>query len=147
MENSIKKRETSSIYEDNGRKFQINSYDPLEGNYILFQVINFILPLGIGDLFRDQLKSSEVPEDSIPTNKNAKLMSKSDFIALEKDILKTIYEVFDNGNKSPVLRDNGTYGIADPSMSLVIKLVVSSLAFNFKDFFEDVPSLTSFMSL
>lgn len=147
MENSIRKRETTSIYEDNGRKFQINSFDPLEGNYILLQLVNFSLPFGVGELLSSQVKPSsekvEVPE----INKNTKMMSKEDFISLEKDILKTIYEVYDNGEKSPVLRENGTYGIMDMSMSLAIKLVVASLAFNFKDFFEDVPSLTSFMNL
>lgn len=135
--NNVQKRETTSIFERDGRKFQINSYDPIEGNYILVQIISFVLPFGIGDLLEKEV-GSEVKANS---KTELKPMPKEDFIQLQKDILKTIYEVYDSGNKSPVVRDNGTYGISDVSMQLFIELIIASLAFNFKDFFGGEGSL------
>ena len=114
MENKeFKKRETKSTYSINGRNFQINSYDPMVGNYILMQVVSQVMPMG----------------------------RKRDFIQLQVDILSTVYELYDTGEKSPVVRENGTYGVADVNMMMIMKLLIASLAFNFKDFFDAVPSL------
>lgn len=137
MENNVKKRETTSIFEDGDRKFEITSFDPIEGNYILVQIITFVLPFGIGDILSKQFGS----EINLLKTEAPKMMPKEDFITLQKDILKTINEVYEGGAKSPVLRENGTYGIANVSMSLFVKLIIASLAFNFKDFFEGAPSL------
>lgn len=137
MENNVQQRETTSIFEDGGRKFEITSFDPIEGNYILLQVINFILPFGLGDILSKEV-GSEISslQPEAPT-----MMSKEDFISLQRDILKTINEVYESGAKSPVVRSNGTYGIPNVSMALFLKLIIASLTFNFKSFFADVPSL------
>jgi len=141
--NNFKKHETFTTYEVNDRKFIINAYDPMLGNYILFQVITFVLPMGL-----DKALSKEVGTETKPTAsvENVKMMSKEDFINLQKDILVTINEEMPGGHLAPVLRENGTYGISDVSMSLVLKLLVASLAFNFKDFFNEFPSLEEFMN-
>lgn len=135
--NNIQKRETTSIYEDGGRKFQINSYDPLEGNYILMQVLSFVLPFGIGDALKEEIGSELTPK----ADTQYKMMPKRDFIDLQRDVLKTVYEIYDSGNKSPIIRENGSYGTSDLTMQLTVKLMIASLAFNFKDFFGDVPFL------
>ena len=142
LENNITKRETSSIYEDDGRKFKINSYDPIEGNYILVQIMNFVMPLGLSKLLEKQLGS----ETSLPSIGENKMMPKNDFLQLERDILGTIEEVYSSGNTSPVIRENGTFGIDNVTMALTIKLMIASLAFNFKSFFEEVPSLREFLA-
>ena len=140
MSNSFEKRVTESIYEDNGRKFKLGSYDPIEGNYILTQVISFVLPFGIGDALLSGLEEgSEVNISKGRTKNNLPKMPKEDFTSLMRDILMTISEVYDGGAESPVVRDNGTYGIDNLTMSLAIKLVIASLAFNFKNFFSEVP--------
>lgn len=137
MIENIHKRETESTYNIDGREFVIKSYDPMEGNYILTQVIQFVLPFGITDMLISSVVGTEKQNVLGATNKP---MSKSDFMALQVDILKTVYERFNTGEESPVVRDNGTYGVVDVTMNMLLKLLIASLAFNFKDFFKGVPS-------
>ena len=140
MEN-IYKRETTSIYNIGDRKFVINSFDPMEGNYILAQILTFVLPFGVGDA----LSSSFGTEVKSELGSSGKTMNKKDFINLQIDILKNVEEAFPTNEKSPVVRENGTYGISNVTMSLLIKLIVATLAFNFKDFFEGIQSEGSTM--
>lgn len=132
----IKKRETTSTYNMDGRVFEINSFDPMEGNYILSQILAFVMPFGVGDMLSSSV-GSEMKTLNLGTS--GKMMSKADFISLQVDILKTVYEKYETGNKSPVVRENGTYGVADVTMTMLLKLLVASLAFNFKDFFAGAP--------
>ena len=149
MANSFEKRVTESIYEDGGRKFKLGSYDPIEGNYILSQVVSFVLPFGIGDALFSSLEEegSEVKINKPARQTNMPRMSKEDFTSLMRDILMTVTEVYEGGSESPVVRDNGTYGVDDVSMSLITKLVIASLAFNFKSFFKDVPLAKDFIQM
>ncbi len=140
MEN-IRKRETTSIYDMGDRKFVINSFDPMEGNYILAQILTFVLPFGIGDM----LKGAVGTESSSNIGSTGSIMSKKDFMNLQIDILKYVEEAFPTNEKSPVVRENGTYGVADVTMNMLIKLLVATLAFNFKDFFDGIQSESSIM--
>ena len=112
MENKeFKKRETKSTYSINGRNFQINSYDPMVGNYILMQIVSQVMPMGLGRMLNQEFGTESIPSvgsEAVP------MMSK---------------------------RENGTYGVADVNMMMIMKLLIASLAFNFKDFFDAVPSL------
>ena len=139
MENKeFKKRETKSTYSINGRNFQINSYDPMVGNYILMQIVSQVMPMGLGRMLNQEFGTESIPSvgsEAMP------MMSKRDFIQLQVDILSTVYELYGTGEKSPVVRENGTYGVADVNMMMIMKLLIASLAFNFKDFFDAVPSL------
>ena len=145
MENNIKNHQTYDYFDIEDRKFKLNAYDPIEGNYLLIQILTFVMPLGIGSVLKSKLGKGT---ESIPTDMmSGKLMSKEDFTNLEKDILKTVEECYPSNQTSPVIRENGTYGITDISMGLIIQLLIASLAFNFKDFFEDVPSLKEFMQM
>ena len=144
MENisfSPKKRETYTTYENEGRKFKINSYDPMSGNYILMQILSCVLPFGISDALKQQVPGSETAMKT--ANIGGKMMSKQDFIALQTDILSTVEEILPSGNTSPVVRENGTYGVEDVTSILCLKLIIASLAFNYKDFFKELPSLDS----
>lgn len=144
MENisfSPKKRETYTTYENEGRKFKINSFDPMSGNYILMQILTCVLPFGISDALNKQIPGSETVMKTV--NISGKMMSKQDFIALQTDILSTVEEILPSGNTSPVVRENGTYGVEDVTSILCLKLIVASLAFNYKDFFKELPSLDS----
>ena len=133
MQNNIKKRETFSETVIDDRKFVIESFDPLLGNYILMKILTFILPMGLDSQLKNKVKGSE----RILNNSQRKEMSKADFIDLQRDILSTVYEKYDSGERSPVVRENGTYGIMDISAKLCLHLIIASLAFNFNDFFED----------
>lgn len=136
MENSFKKRETTSIFDYEDRKFEIGSFDPMEGNYILMQILMFTLPFGISDALNEKFGTN---------NKTAqKTISKEDFIQLQTDILSNVNEILYTGEKTPVVRQNRTYGISDVSMMLIIKLIIATLAFNFKDFFKESQLLNIF---
>lgn len=144
MENisfSPKNRETYTTYENEGRKFKINSFDPMSGNYILMQILTCVLPFGISDALKQQVPGSETAMKT--ANISGKMMSKQDFIALQTDILSTVEEILPSGNTSPVVRENGTYGVEDVTSILCLKLIIASLAFNYKDFFKELPSLDS----
>lgn len=144
MENisfSPKKRETYTTYENDGRKFKINAFDPMSGNYILMQILTCVLPFGISDAIKQQAPGSETAMKA--ANSNNKMMSKQEFIALQTDILSTVEEILPSGNTSPVVRENGTYGVENVTSMLCLKLIIASLTFNYKDFFEEIPSLDS----
>ena len=144
MENfnfSPKKRETYTTYENEGRKFKINSFDPMSGNYILMQILTCVLPFGISDALKQQVPGSETAMKA--SNIGGKMMSKQDFIDLQTDILSTVEEILPSGNTSPVVRENGTYGVEDVTSILCLKLIIASLTFNYKDFFKELPSLDS----
>ncbi len=137
-------RETTKRYKENGRTFIISSYDPMEGNYILTQLLAFALPLGLGEIIKSQLNLGSEGESALPSFGTQKPMAKEDFMQLQKDILKTISEELPGGNTTPVLRENGTYGITDITLGLTLRLLGASIAFNFKDFFGELPSLENF---
>lgn len=137
-------RETTKRYEENGRTFILSSYDPMEGNYILTQLLAFALPLGLGEVIKSQLNLGSEGESALPNFGTQRPMAKEDFMQLQKDILKTISEELSGGNTTPVLRDNGTYGITDITLGLTLRLLGASIAFNFKDFFGELPSLENF---
>lgn len=136
MENSFKKRETTSIFDYEDRKFEIGSFDPMEGNYILMQILMFTLPFGISDALNEKFGTNNKTEQ--------KTISKEDFIQLQTDILSNVNEILYTGEKTPVVRQNRTYGISDVSMMLIIKLIIATLAFNFKDFFKESQLLNIF---
>lgn len=136
MENSFKKRETTSIFDYEDRKFEIGSFDPMEGNYILMQILMFTLPFGISDALNEKFGTNNKTEQ--------KTISKEDFIQLQTDILSNVNEILYTGEKTPVVRKNRTYGISDVSMILIIKLIIATLAFNFKDFFKESQLLNIF---
>lgn len=140
INSNIKKRETYTTIDHEGRRFIINSYNPLIGNYILIQAITCILPFGIGDVLARSISGSEV-KSKLGTG--SKIMSKEEFIQFQRDVLETVEEEFESGQKSPVIRENGTFGISDVSSGLIVKLLIASLAFNFKDFFNEFPSIES----
>ena len=132
----VNKHETSTTYIIDGRTFIIKAFDPMLGNFLLMQIASFVLPMGLDMLLSKQV-GTEVNSIKKP---DAKPIGKTEFIQFQTDILTNVYEDFGNGQKSPVVRENGTYGVADVSMMLLLKLIVASLAFNFKDFFDAIPS-------
>ena len=138
LNSSINKRETFTTFDHEGRRFIINSYNPLVGNYLLIQAITFVLPFGLSNILSSAIGGTE---QNVSIGKSSKIMSKEDFIQFQQDVLETIEEEFESGQRSPVMRSNGTFGISDVSSNLVVKLLIASLAFNFKDFFNDLPSI------
>lgn len=130
---NIKKRETAKLVDIEDRTFRISKFDPLIGNYILLQLVQFILPFGLSEKLG-------VP-DALTSSVNQSVMNKSQFLELQRDILSVCEEVLPAG-ETPVVREDGTYGIIGFTSTIAIRLLIASVTFNFSDFF-DVNGLTS----
>lgn len=125
---NISKRQNSKLIDINERTFKINKFDPLMGNYILLQLVQFVLPFGISEKLG-------VPE-ALTESVSRVNMSKKDFLELQRDILSVCFEVLPAGD-TPVVRENGTYGIIDFTSQIAIQLLIATVAFNFSDFFGE----------
>ena len=125
---NISKRQNSKLIDINERTFKINKFDPLMGNYILLQLVQFVLPFGISD-------KVGVP-DAVTNNVSRVNMSKKDFLEFQRDILSVCSEVLPAGD-APVVRDDGTYGIMDFTSQIAIQLLIATITFNFSDFFGE----------
>lgn len=129
---NTKKRVVEDELQIDGRTFKVTSFDPLLGNYIMVQLFTMVLPFGIGDALKSAMPNTE----SIPTvnTPDAKVMGKAEFLELQRDILSNCYEILPAG-QAPVVRQNGTYGIENFTMSIALQLLIACVAFNFSDFF------------
>lgn len=138
----ISKRVTSDEVEIEGRTFKLKSFDPLLGNYILMKLFTFTLPFGISDMLKSKMGGgTEAQADNIAVD--APMMPKAEFLELQRDILSHVEEVL-HGGLAPVVRPNGTYGISDFTMKIALQLLIAVIAFNFNDFFGDLPSVEGF---
>lgn len=131
---NLKKRVTEDTIEIDGRTFRLVAFDPLLGNYILLKLLTMVLPFGIGKMLQQNIGagSEMIPTDSTQTEQ----MSKAEFLDLQRDILKHCFEQLP-GDTVPVVRENGTYGISNFTMTIALNLLAAEIAFNFKDFFTD----------
>lgn len=133
---NIKKRVNEDSITIEGRTFKLHRFDPLLGNYILVQLFTMTLPFGIGDMIKGAIGKGT---EKLPASTDSKPMGKAEFMEMQRDILSHCTEVLPSG-ETPVVRDNGTYGIVDFSMGIALQLLISTIAFNFNDFFGDVLS-------
>lgn len=119
------KRETGKIIELQGRKFKIEKIDALTGSYIAFTLAEKFLPMGL----EGQAGLANMPQ-------GRSLMSKQEFVDLQKDCLSVVSEILPAGAR-PLLNENGSWGVMDISRDtrLVILLTVHALAFNIAGFF------------
>jgi hypothetical protein len=133
---NIKKRVNEDSITIEGRTFKLHRFDPLLGNYILVQLFTMTLPFGIGDMIKGAIGKGT---EKLPASTDSKPMGKAEFLEMQRDILSHCTEVLPAG-EAPVVRDNGTYGITDFTMGIAMQLLISTIAFNFNDFFGDVLS-------
>lgn len=131
VEMNIKKRVTEDEYKLGDRTFILEKYNPLTGNYLLFKVFTSLLPLGL-----DKLISKNIPGSGAMDNLTRQPMSKVEFVELQQDILSSVYERLPAG-RTPVIRQDGTFGCNPLTSPETIQLMIATLAFNFADFFAD----------
>ena len=128
---NIKKRVVEDTLKIEDRTFQISKFDPLLGNYIVAQLLMYILPFGMGDTISQHVPGFADIANSVGTGK---MLGKAEFLELQRDILKHAVEILP-GDKAPVVRPDGTYGIMNFTQKICIELLIAILAFNFSDFF------------
>lgn len=133
----VKKRVVEDELKIGERTFKLRAFDPLLGNYILTKLLTAVLPMGLGKFLKKELDAEVIPLAETPSTP---MMSKKEFLELQRDILSHCDEILDAG-PSPVVRENGTYGIQNFTMAISLQLLIASIAFNFSGFFEEGQSL------
>lgn len=128
---SVKKRQVEDKIVIEGRHFHLYKFDPLIGNYILMQIVTLILPFGLGDILNKEMGTEMLPNKG----SGSRMISKQEFIELQRDILSCVYEELPAG-EAPVVNENGSYGVENFTGVMAFQLLVACLAFNFKDFFN-----------
>lgn len=127
------KRETSKSIEVMGRKFQIKKFDAYTGSYILFQLIDKFMPMGMEQKIP---VGGSTLSDALPKGRTG--MTKQEFISFQRDCLSVVSEVLP-ARATPIINANGSWGvenIADNTF-LVILLMIHALTFNVADFFGE----------
>ena len=117
---NISKRQSSKLIDIEDRTFKIEKFDPLMGNYILLQLVKFVLPFGLSD-------KVGIP-DKLTSSVNRVSMNKKDFLEFQRDVLSVCSEVLPAGD-APVVREDGSYGIIDFT-SAISSIVFSSVCFS-----------------
>lgn len=131
------KRENEKIVEVMGRKWKIRKFDAYTGSYILFQLMEKFLPMGLENKL--PTGSKDKPKASLSTMLPADrtVMSKAEFMAFMRDCLSVVGEVLPARTAPVINADNGSWGvenIADNTL-LAILLMIHALSFNVGDFF------------
>lgn len=116
-----------------GRKFKIKKFDAFTGSYILFTVMQKMLPAGMENQIPGENGTGTLA-DTMPQNRAS--MTKPEFTKLLRDCLSVVHEVLPSGER-PVFNENGTWGLNDmeDNTPLVLLLAVNVLVFNIGDFF------------
>jgi hypothetical protein len=119
------KREIYKTFKYEGREFRIGKFNAMTGSYVAYKLMGQMLPMGI---IVDGIKAPE----------GSQIMSKSDFIDLQKDCLKTCSELLPAG-PAEVMYENDTFGIDDieNNAKLALALTVQALVWNISDFFDE----------
>lgn len=125
---NISKRQNAKLIDIEDRTFKVKKFDPLMGNYILLQIMQYVLPFSISE-------KAGIPE-SITNRTDRVNISKKDFIELQRDVLSVCYETLPAGD-APVVREDGTYGVMDFNSNIAIRLLIAAFTFNFSDFFGE----------
>lgn len=128
---TLRKRVVDDMLTIDDRTFQIRKFDPLLGNFIVMKLLTCVIPFGLGDII-----GKKVPgfSEAVSEMGSQVMMSKAEFLDLQRDILKHAVEILP-GDKAPVVREDGTYGIMNFTQKICIELLIAILAFNFSDFF------------
>ena len=124
--NTNPKRENRRVVTLSGRQWAIKKFDAFTGSYIAYALLGQMLPGGMDSMVRGE--TSEKPTS---------IMSKKDFISIQKDCLSVCYEVLPAGD-IPIIGENGNWGVQniENDSSTVIALTIHALLFNISSFFK-----------
>lgn len=122
------KRETTKDIELAGRKWRIKKFDALTGSYIAYKLLSQMLPGGLDK------QLGNMPE-------GRPIMSKEDFVALQKDCLSVVQELKPAGNTElpvAVILSNGKWGVEglEDDTVTVLSLTIHALVHNVSGFFD-----------
>lgn len=122
------KRETTKDIELAGRKWRIKKFDALTGSYIAYKLLSQMLPGGMDK------QLGNMPEGRA-------VMSKEDFVALQKDCLSVVQELKPAGNTElpvAVILSSGKWGVEglEDDTVTVLSLTIHALVFNVAGFFD-----------
>lgn len=134
-------RQTHKIITIGERKFRINKFDAFTGSYILYNLMEKMLPMMLES--KANIGDSTL-ESNLPSNR--KPMTRDEFKAFQLDCLRACQEVLPAGNSS-VIDVNGNFGVLglESDTAIVMRLTIEALVFNIASFFEE-GSLDSILS-
>lgn len=126
------KRENDKTVEIMGRTFKIKKFDAYTGSYILFQLMERVIPMGMEN--KIDTGTAATLGENLPAGRT--LMTKKEFLSFQKDCLSVVGEVLP-ARTAPILNENGSWGVEDikDNTLLVVLLTIHALAFNVADFF------------
>lgn len=122
------------------RTFKIKKFDALTGSYLLYSLINKMLPAFLESGVVDEVRSQTGGEPNLANLGSAisgAEMSEADFRKLQMTCLRACSEVLPAG-EVPVIDSRGYFGVADleNDVAAVIGLTIQALTFNVKGFFN-----------
>lgn len=132
--------------EISGRKFRIKKFNAMTGSFMLLKVIGILTPLFKGvDIkkFKDAKSLEDLNIDFAEALSGLTSLPEKDFNDIQVKCLNICFEDLPGG-LTPVLNDNGTFGVIgleDDTMT-VMALTVHVLLFNMMGFFPG--NLSSF---
>lgn len=136
----MEKREKSKIVEIGNRKFVINRFDAFTGSYILYTLMEKMLPMMLES--KVPVSKGENLSNVLPATRLS--MTREEFKSFQIDCLRVCQEVLPAGNM-PVIGANGNFGVMnlENDVSTVLQLTIHALMFNIVDFFKgnDLSSL------
>lgn len=122
----MEKRELYKEFEFSNRKWVIGKFDAMTGSYIAYKLMGEMLPAFV--------KVPGIP--SAPSG--SPVMSKTDFIDLQKECLRICSELLPAG-PAKVMNENGTWGVEgiENNAKLALTLTIQALMWNLTDFFDE----------
>ncbi len=135
----MKKRETHKDIELSGRKWRIEKFDALTGNFISVKLMSKLAGVLVG------IASGEVSDEAVivvAISQAIGSMGKAEVIELQEDALSVCKEMTMVGSVEtgiPVRTQNRSWGVADLEHDplTVMGLVSHSLVFNVSPFFDE----------
>ncbi|MDQ0202477.1 phage tail assembly chaperone [Pectinatus haikarae] len=126
-------REKSKVIEIMDRKFEIKKFDAFTGGYIIFQLFEKFLPMGIENKIPTQ-KGKNL-SDILPQSRT--VMTKAEFKVFMQDCLSAAGEVLPARTAPIINADNGSWGVENiqDNTMLAILLCINVLTYNMSDFF------------
>jgi len=125
-----------------GRKFRIKKFSARVGSFMILKLTTILAPLFSSFKVDPNVKSPEdieIGDINITGIMNQLTnISEKDFNYIQEQALRVCFEHLPAG-LSPVLNENGTFGVEDleDNTAAVMALTVHALAFNLTSFFQE----------
>lgn len=141
-------REEYKVVDIGGRSFRVGRLNPMVGSYIAAKLTAVLLPL-MGSLTGSNKAAvkkiqgganikevaPKINLDKIDLGSIFTALPMDEFVRLQMELLKPCAEMLPAGLQE-VVNSNGSIGILDADVGLIMRLTLESVKWNFADFFS-----------